>query len=334
MLYSPANSGSSLPGIVLYPIQKKPTNRFDMENTSHKKNKVPVIITADVDYSKHHAQDDKCRAFDRLIEATGHLGIKTTFFFVAREAEQVPQYPKALAEAGHDVGCHGLTHGDEEEYDSMPVAKQKEYLRQATDIISGLSGQKTVSFRAPRVKISATTYGVLAEEGFIVDSSVCSQRFDLVSSNLFHSGWLTAPRMPYHPSKDSAFRRGDLDILVVPVSAMAAPFISSATYVLGPGIMKMFYRILLAESRRTGKPIVYLYHPYEFAAEIPGAKDYGRNVRVHGFRFRRHLYRGTPDERFDWTVQMLEYMASFDDVEFMTMRQYALQHAQSGDGNQ
>ena len=305
-----------------------------MVNTSHKKNKVPVIITADVDYSKHHAQDDKCRAFDRLIEAMGHLGIKTTFFFVAREAEQVPQYPKALAEAGHDVGCHGLTHGDEEEYDSMPVAKQKEYLCQATDIISGLAGQKTVSFRAPRVKISSTAYGVLSEEGFIVDSSVCSQRFDLVSSNLFHYGWLRAPRTPYHPSKDSAFRRGDMDILVVPVSAMVAPFISSATYVLGPGIMKLFFRILLAESRRTGKPIVYLYHPYEFAAEIPGAKDYGRNVRVHGFRIRRHLFRGTPDERFDWTVQMLEYMASFDDVEFMTMRQYALQHAQSGDGNQ
>ena len=297
-----------------------------MATMLHKKNKIPVIITADVDYSKHHAQDDKCRAFDRLIEATGRLGIKTTFFFVAREAEQVPQYPKALADAGHDVGCHGLTHGDEEEYDTMSVEQQKDYLGQATDIISGLAGQKIVSFRAPRVKISATAYGVLAEEGFIVDSSVCSQRFDLVSSNLFHSGWLTAPRTPYYPSKDSAFRRGDTNILVVPVSAMAAPFISSATYVLGPGIMKMFYRILLAESRRTRKPIVYLYHPYEFAAEIPGAKDYGRNMRVHGFRFRRHLYRGTPDERFDWTVQMFEYMASFDDVEFMTMRQYALQH--------
>jgi hypothetical protein len=31
---------------------------------------------------------------------------------------------------------------------------------------------------------------------------------------------LRAPRTPYHPSKDSAFRRGDMAILVVPVSAM------------------------------------------------------------------------------------------------------------------
>ena len=304
-----------------------------MVNTTHKERKVPVIITADVDYSEHHTYDDKCRAFDRLIETTDHLNIKTTFFFVAREAEQVPLYPKALADAGHDVGCHGLTHGEEEEYDSMPATKQKEYLHQAADIISRLAGQKTVSFRAPRVKISSTAYGVLPEEGFIVDSSVCSQRFDLVSSNLFHYGWLRAPRTPYHPSKDSAFHRGDMDILVVPVSAMVAPFISSATYVLGPRIMKLFFRILLAESRRTGKPIVYLYHPYEFAAEIPGAKDYGQNVRVHGFRFRRHLLRGTPDERFNWTVQILEYMANFDDVEFMTMRQYALQQIESREGN-
>lgn len=292
------------------------------------KEKVPVIITGDVDYSEHHELDDKCRAFDRIIEATDRIGAATTFFFVAREAENVPQYPKKLITHGHDVGCHGLTHADDEDYDRMPIEKQRDYVTKATNIISKLADRNVVSFRAPRVKISSTAYDVLAELDYQVDSSVCSQRCDLVSSNLFHSGWLTAPRLPYHPSKESAFRRGDMNMLVVPVSAIAAPFISSAMYVLGPRIMKFFFRVLLAESRRTGKPIVYLYHPYEFAPEIPGAKDYKKNLKVHGFRLRRYLYRGTPDDRFDWTVQMLEYMAGFSDVEFVTMRQYAARHAQ------
>ncbi len=94
------------------------------------------------------------------------------------------------------------------------------------------------------------------------------------------------------------------------------------------GLIAAPFVILTVLLGRGAETIRLAYWRLMFGWEI------GRNVRVHGFRFRRHLFRGTPDERFDWTVQMLEYMASFDDVEFMTMRQYALQHAEFGDGNQ
>ena len=80
---------------------------------------------------------------------------------------------------------------------------------------------------------------------------------------------------------------GNLPILEIPVSAIAVPFISSALYVLGVGFMKMVFRALYLEARRTGKPIVYLFHPYEFAGEIKGAKDYGgpeQTVQFTDFR--------------------------------------------------
>ena len=82
-------------------------------------------------------------------------------------------------------------------------------------------------------------------------------------------------------------------------------------------------RALYLEARRTGKPIVYLFHPYEFADEIKGAKDYGGSVKVHGFRFRRYLYRGDSRSRLEWNRQLWSYMASMPGVRFVTVSEYA-----------
>lgn len=284
---------------------------------------VPVLLTGDVDYSTHHRDQDKRQAFEQMLQAGRELAGGITFFFVAREAQQVPSYPRLLREAGHEIGCHGLTHGNEEEYDSMPLSMQEEYLEQASDVLGTLGACKIVSFRGPRVKVSGPTLKILSRMGYLVDSTVCSQRFDLISSNLVHPGWLRAPRRPYHPSADDAYGRGTLGILEVPVSALAIPFISSTLYVFGLRFMKVLFRALYSESRRTGKPIVYLFHPYEFADEIEGAKDYSSNLKVHGLRLRRYLYRGDPASKLDWNLSLWRYMAGFEGVRFMTMSQYA-----------
>ena len=234
---------------------------------------VPVLLTGDVDFSTHHRESDKKNAFDHMLQAGRQLRGGVTFFFVAKEAQQVADYPRILREAGHEIASHGLTHGDEEEYDKMPAEMQEQYLSEATRVLCALSGSSITAFRGPRVKVSGSTLSILSRMGYLADSTVCSQRFDLISSNLVHTGWLRAPRRPYHPSGNDAYRRGDLSILEVPVSALAIPFISSTLYVFGLSFMKMVFRALYMESRRTGKPIVYLFHPYEFVEEIAGAKD-------------------------------------------------------------
>jgi peptidoglycan/xylan/chitin deacetylase (PgdA/CDA1 family) len=289
----------------------------------NQRNPVPILLTADVDFSTHHREQDKKQAFEQLLRPGRDLAGGMTFYFVAREAQQVSDFPPLLRNAGHEIGCHGLTHGNEEEYDSMPLKLQEEYLQSATSALRSLASCEIVSFRGPRVKISGPTLSLLSRMGYVTDSTVCSQRFDVVSSNLVHPGWLRAPRRPYHPSAEDAYRRGDLGILEIPISALAVPFISSTLYVFGVRFMKMVFRALYAESRRTGKPIVYLFHPYEFAEEIKGAKDYSRNLQVHGLRFRRHLYRGDHRAKLAWNFDLWNFMAGFDKVRFMTMSQYA-----------
>lgn len=287
-----------------------------------KVSRVPVLFTGDVDDSEHHLPDDKKAVFQRIVGATAVESVPTTFFFVAREAEKLPDSVRLVAGAGHEVGCHGLTHGDEEEYSTISESRQTEFIHAATGILQDISAGRVKSFRAPRVKVSAATYRVLARAGYVADSSICSQRLDLISSNWVQTGWLRAPRRPYYPSAESPYERGDVPVLIVPVSAVAVPFISSALYVLGLRFMKVLFRVLYAESKVTGKPIVYLYHPYEFIPEIAGAKDYHTNLRVHGLRIRRHLYRGTPDQRFEWTMNLIRYMRRFPGVEFMTVNSF------------
>lgn len=297
-----------------------------------KESKVPVLITGDVDFSKHHVHEEKLRSFDLLLDAATQLSIPMTFFFVSKEADEVHEYPHILATNGHEIGCHGLTHGDEEEYNRMPIEMQDDYLYRATQNLQSVTGTEILSFRAPRVKIGAQTFQILEKLGYRVDSSVCSQRCDIVSSNLINIGWLSAPRLPYFPSTHSPYRRGDFNVLEVPVSALGLPFISSVLYVFGLQFMKMFFRVLYAESRRTGKPIVYLFHPYEFATEIPGARNYRQNFLVHGLQIRRHLYRGTPLAKYRMTVRLLEYMRTFPETLFMTMSDYEKEYGESANG--
>jgi hypothetical protein len=94
----------------------------------------------------------------------------------------------------------------------MSTSMQRSYIEEATKKLEKLVGSPILSFRSPRVKTSAQTLRLLSEYGYLADSSVCSQRVDFISSNLINGGWLSAPRQPYHPHRDNAFKRGDLPI--------------------------------------------------------------------------------------------------------------------------
>jgi hypothetical protein len=142
---------------------------------------------------------------------------------------------------------------------------------------------------------------------------------------------------PYHPHQNGAFKRGEVPIWEIPVSAAIVPFTSSAPKVLGLSAMKVLFRLLYAESQRTGKPIVYLAHPTEFAGVGQREKKTFRErcakhirceyfspsfIRTHGLRLRNLLYTTDADTMLADTQELFAYMASFADVKFMTMSEY------------
>ncbi len=306
------------------PFPTRPTAKFaGMKNLMQS---VPVLITWDVDPTPEVTVENKKAALVRAASLLSDLRIAGTFFVHARIAPVLADEIRMLVANGHEIGCHGLTHGDEEEYSSMPESMQRSYLTEATAILRQTAERPIRSFRGPRVKTSAATQAILEELGYLCDGSVCSQRVDLVSSNLINPGWIAAPRLPYHPRRDNPFRRGGRRLWVIPVSAAVAPFISSLLYVAGTGFMKMLFRTLLCESRRTGKPIVYLIHPFEFApfTEPRPAKELSwlRKIKTHGLSIRSRFYEKNHERRFAMNAELFRFMHSFADVRFMTVSRY------------
>ena len=250
---------------------------------------VPVLVTFDVDPAP-----DVSEGVRKALELLQATGIQATFFFTALEAD-APTVKQVLS-SGHEVGCHGLSHDEAEEFNTLPEADQRGILSRATTRLQQLAEKPVLSFRAPRVKISSATLRILEELGYLADSSVCSQRLDFVSSNLVNPGWLWAPRLPYHPSDRSPYRRGSLKILEVPVSAILIPFVSTTLRIFGVAFMKLLFTLLYWESRLTGKPIVYLVHPHEFLYAQKKPFHWrmlvpDRSWRVYGFPIRIWLAR-------------------------------------------
>ena len=70
----------------------------------------------------------------------------------------------------------------------MDLKQINAYIRKATNIEQSLN--EKVRFRGPRAKISTKTIAILEKLGYELDSSIFSQRLDILSSNLINYNWL------------------------------------------------------------------------------------------------------------------------------------------------
>lgn len=297
----------------------------------NEKKQIPVLITWDVDPDRWATVEHRENALSMAINLCEELGVRSTFFITANFAHEYPAHIERMQFLGQEIGCHGLLHTDEEDYDRIPEEMQRTFIREATEKLERAVGSTINSFRSPRVKTSAITLKILSELNYMTDSSICSQRMDFVSSNLINPGWLVAPRLPYHPRVSNPFRRGNLPIWEIPVSAAIIPFISSSLKVLGLRLIKAFIWLLYIEARITGKPIVYLAHPSEFIA-LPGWRakltfaDFSPSrIRTHGFLVRNYLFRLVGQALFEATREMLVYISNLPGVVFMTCNEFTNQ---------
>lgn len=283
---------------------------------------VPVLITFDVDPAKNINI-----AMNKSIKLLDELDIKSTFFYTAKMAHA--SICKKLIRKNHEIGCHALNHDNYEEFDKLSSKQSIKLIKKATRILKKKSGKKITSFRSARVKISSDTLQVLQRLGYKLDSSVCSQRFDLISSNLINLGWLIAPRMPYFPNKNSPYKRGNLNVLEIPVSAIILPFISTTLRIFGLTLMKILFNILYLESKFTGKPIVYLIHPHEFTyskGEVKFSWKYlipNKTWLIKGFPIRIWLGRRlSGEEVYNFNKKLFYWISKKEKIKFFTMEQF------------
>jgi polysaccharide deacetylase family protein (PEP-CTERM system associated) len=115
----------------------------------------------------------------RVLELFAELGLRATFFILGYVAERYPVIVREITGAGHEVGCHSFFH---QHITRLTPEEFRADTRRAVSAIEDACGKKVLGYRAPTFSIlSGTLWAltILAEEGFIYDSSVFPVRHDL-----------------------------------------------------------------------------------------------------------------------------------------------------------
>jgi len=137
---------------------------------------------------------------DQIVEATmpivnllDRYKTEATFFVLGKVAEQHPELVKMIFEKGHEIASHAYSHKMLHE---LGKDKFEEEISKSVEVLSAITGQRPIGFRAPSCSLDNSTSWALetiAKYGFKYDSSIFP-----VKTMLY--GVSKAPLHPYKPS--------------------------------------------------------------------------------------------------------------------------------------
>jgi polysaccharide deacetylase family protein (PEP-CTERM system associated) len=193
---------------------------------------------------------------ERVLEILAAAGARATFFVLGCVARDHPGLVARIVAAGHEIGCHGMTHALV--YEQGP-AELRAAAGDARKLLSDQSGQPVLGFRAPSWSVterSLWAFDVLAGCGYRWDSSV------FPAANYLY-GIAGAPRAPYLVPTEQG--------LLVEVPPAVAALGRFRMGVGGGFYLRLLplwvHRAALASYARRGTPFVIHVHPREVDPE-------------------------------------------------------------------
>lgn len=105
----------------------------------------------------------------RILDLLDHHQIRSTFFVPGYTAHRYPQTVRDIVAAGHEVAHHGYLH---EQPTALSVEQQVEALDRGLEALQEVAGVRPQGYRAPMWDLSWQTPALLAERGFLYDSSL------------------------------------------------------------------------------------------------------------------------------------------------------------------
>lgn len=268
---------------------------------------IPLLVTMDLEIAYDHDLQEQMQILERLGDDLHKLSLPITIFTTSDAVKAFPDQVNILKELRHEFGLHGMAHSYDEDFSKLSLVKARDIISNATTIIQAVLGNKPRCFRGPFMTTSTATHKALIENGFIADFSVCSQRIDMFNAIGFKRGWLTAPRKPYFPSELSPYKKGKVPLVVIPLSCSGIPFVSGALYLFGFQFMRLFFSFLLQEAIWLSKPIVYMFHSYEFCS----CRSDNNGKKLH------RLYLQNREKRYQKNLMLLKYMIARKDIQPM-----------------
>ncbi len=105
----------------------------------------------------------------RILDILDRHGVGATFFVPGYTAERYPATVRDVAAAGHEIAHHGYLH---ETLEGVSPRTEASYLDRGLEALERVAGIRPVGYRAPMWEPTWATPGLLAERGFLYDSSL------------------------------------------------------------------------------------------------------------------------------------------------------------------
>jgi len=195
----------------------------------------------------------------KLLAIFEKFDARATFFVLGWVAEHYPHLVREIAQHGHEIACHGLSH--RLVYD-QPREEFYEETRRAKQLLEDLTGSAVLGYRAASYSIvrrSLWALDILVDLGFSYDSSIFPVRHD-------RYGIPDAERWPHRLSTPGGKVIVEWPLSTVQVLGLKIP-------VSGGG----YFRILpfwltrwgLKSINREERPFIFYLHPWEIDPEQP-----------------------------------------------------------------
>ncbi|MGV9347811.1 polysaccharide deacetylase family protein [Streptomyces spiralis] len=105
----------------------------------------------------------------RLLKMLDRHGVRATFFVPGWTARRHPDTVRAIADAGHEIAHHGYLH---EPLTGADPSTEADYLDRGLDALESMAGVRPVGYRAPMWELTYNSPRLLADRGFLYDSSL------------------------------------------------------------------------------------------------------------------------------------------------------------------
>lgn len=108
-------------------------------------------------------------AIPRIVDMYKEFNMKQTFFVPAWCIERYPKTVEYIMKNGHEIGGHGYLH---EHPNELTKEDEHYWLKRSIEVIENFTGQRPSGWRSPLYNFSKYSADLLAQEGFLYDSSL------------------------------------------------------------------------------------------------------------------------------------------------------------------
>ncbi|MBJ7385155.1 MAG: polysaccharide deacetylase [Mycolicibacterium sp.] len=105
----------------------------------------------------------------RILDMLDRHQIASTFFVPGHTAVRYPEAIRSIVAAGHEIAHHGYLH---EQPTSLTLEEEIDVLDKGLVALADVAGVRPTGYRAPMWDLSWRTPALLAERGFLYDSSL------------------------------------------------------------------------------------------------------------------------------------------------------------------